>query len=663
MSGDAGRVTLRTVPDDDADLDRTIGEADVVRRAFDSLPSFIVAFDGAEHRYVAANAATRAVFSAVRLGVRANDLFPEFEGQNLIKILDRVYRTGEIQLGREWRFQFDPDRSGTMQEIFGDIVVSPRRAPDGTIEGTQVMLTDATAQVQERMASEARAAELSERYTQVRDLAILVQRALLSPSVPVLPGADIAAEYLVAAQDTGAGGDWFEAMPGQSGAAFLVIGDVVGHGVEAAAVMAQLRTAIRLQLLAGKSVSESLTAVNEFSQFVPGSKAATLCIGRLDTYTGAFEYCTAGHPPPLLISAGIPRFLEPTGAGPLGSGIGFPTVTEHLDLGDAVLLYSDGIVERPGRPLAASTAEFADVAARVLDGSAFPIATPTRPVQRLCSQTLELMLRTTGYNDDVTLLAVQRRTPPLALKLTVDADIHAAGEVRAPLRNWLSGIGADDMDVMIIVQILSEFVENSYEHGYRSTTGDGIDVEATLDDHGMVHASVTDRGQWKTPSADPGMRGRGLMLADALATDSHVVGGDSGTSASITHRLSRPARIVTEPNVVSVAEPSIGTEFSIAAVGDHCLIVTGDVDGASAPTLESRISRQSRSGTSPLTVDLSPVTHMGSTGLRVLAEALERARQRGTDFDLVAPPGSPAHHVLMLVGLPVVTGAVADGFD
>ncbi len=644
---------------DDPDLDNTIGKADVVRRAFDSLPLFIVAFAGPEHHYVAANAATRTAFPAVRLGVPARELFPEFEDQNLIEILNRVYRTGEIQQGREWRFQFDFDGSGTMQEVCGDIVVSPRCGPDGTIEGTQVMLTDVTAQVQERRAAEAREAELSERYAQVRDLGILVQRALLSPALPVLAGADIAAEYLVATQDAGAGGDWFEAVPGDDGSVFLVVGDVVGHGVEAAAVMAQLRTAIRMALLAGNDIHESLTAVDQFSKFVPGSKAATLCIGRLDAGTGAFEYCTAGHPPPLLISGGVPRFLEPTGAGPLGSGIGFPTRTETVDVDDAVLLYSDGIIERPGRPLAASTAEFADIASRVLGGSAFPIETTSRPVERLCSQTLELMLRTTGYNDDVTLLAAQRRTPPPPLKLTVDAAVQAAREVRGPLRAWLSDIGADEVDVMIIVQILCEFVENSFEHGYRSATAGPIDVEATLDGQGMVHASVTDRGQWKPPSADPGMRGRGLMLADALATESRIVGSDSGTTASITHRLCRPARIVIDPNVVPVTEHPAAHEFSTEIVDDR-LVVTGDVDNATAPTLETQIARKSRSGTYPLTVDLSSATHLGSSGLRVLAEALERARHHGTELALVASPGSPAHHVLMLVGLPLTTEAFAD---
>ena len=64
-----------------------------------------------------------------------------------------------------------------------------------------------------------------------------------------------------------------------------------------------------------------------------------------------------------------------------------------------------------------------------------------------------------------------------------------------------------------------------------------------------------------------------------------------------------------------------------------------------------------------MTLDLSTVTHMGSAGLRVLAEALERSRQHDTELGLIAPPGTPPHHVLMLVGLPVVTEVVIDRVD
>jgi anti-anti-sigma regulatory factor len=91
-------------------------------------------------------------------------------------------------------------------------------------------------------------------------------------------------------------------------------------------------------------------------------------------------------------------------------------------------------------------------------------------------------------------------------------------------------------------------------------------------------------------------------------------------------------------------------------------VVAGDVDNATSPTLETQIARKSRSGTYPLNVGLSSATHLGSSGLRILAEALERAPP-GTELALVASPGSPARHVLVLVGLPLATEAVADRFE
>ncbi|MBS2079302.1 PP2C family protein-serine/threonine phosphatase, partial [Mycobacterium tuberculosis] len=150
-----------------------------------------------------------------------------------------------------------------------------------------------------------------------------------------------------------------------------------------------------------------------FRKHVPGSNTATICVGALDFGTGEFRYCTAGHPPPLLVTSdATSRYLEPSGAGPLGSGTGFPVRTEFLDVGDSILLYTDGLIERPGRPLGASTAEFAELAANIAGGQrGFVIESSMRTIDRICSETLELLLRSTGYSDDVTLLAAQRRTP------------------------------------------------------------------------------------------------------------------------------------------------------------------------------------------------------------------------------------------------------------
>jgi anti-anti-sigma factor len=445
----------------------------------------------------------------------------------------------------------------------------------------------------------------------------------------------------------------------------LIVGDVVGHGVEAAAVMSQLRTALRMQITAGHTIVEALEAVDRFHEHVPGSESATVCVGSLDYATGEFQYCTAGHPPPLLVSAdAVSRYAEPSGAGPLGSGTGFPVRTEFLDVGDSVLLYSDGLIERPGRPLGASTAEFADLAATIAGGGGgFVIDAPARPIDRICSETLELLLRSTGYKDDVTLLAAQRCTPPPPLRITLDATIHAARTVRGRLREWLSEIGADADDICDVVHAVSEFVENAVEHGYTTEVSDwlsnGIVVEAALASDGNLHASVIDHGRWKEYSEGERGRGRGLAMAEALVSQVQITHGAGGTTASLTHRLSRTANFVTDTTVIrSTHQRPFDSEFvSLVGSGELAgrIVVSGDVDTTTASTLDRQIAVESRSGIASLTIDLSGVTHLGSAGVRALAAACDRARMQGGEFVLVAPPGSPAHHVLSLVQMPVVS--------
>jgi anti-anti-sigma factor len=648
------------------DWDKTVGAAEDVRRIFENVPAMLVGLEGPDHRFNAANAAYRAfspTFAVV--GKPAREVYPELESQQIYEMFDRVYQTGEPQAGSEWRLQADYDGSG-VEERFFDFVVTPRRRADGSIEGVQLIFDDVTNRVRARLAAEARVEELSERYRHVRDSATVMQQALLAPSVPVVPGADITAEYLVAAEDTAAGGDWFDAMA-LGDRLVLVVGDVVGHGVEAAAVMSQLRTAVRMKIAAGHTIVEALEAVDRFHEQVPGSKSATLCVGSLDFATGEFQYCTAGHPPPLLVTADASsRYLQPSGAGPLGSGAGFPVRTEVLNVGDAIMLYTDGLIERPGRPLGASTAEFADLAASIASGGAFVIDTPARPIDRLCSETLELLLRSTGYSDDVTLLAVQRRTPTPPLRMTLDATVHAARTVRARLREWLWELGAGPDDISDVVHAISEFVENVVEHAYTAEVSDGVVVEAALTGDGNLRASVIDRGQWKDHREGEQDRGRGLAMAEALVSHAHLSHGADGTTATLTHRLSRPANFVTDP-LVSRAnyQRAIDCEF-VSIVGDAGrIVVSGDVDSNSASTLDRQIAVESRSGIAPLTIDLSAVTHLGSAGVSALAAARDRGRRQGGDCVLVAPPGSPAHHVLSLVQIPVVTSlaenVVAEG--
>jgi anti-anti-sigma factor len=646
------------------DWNRTVGAADDVRRTFENVPAMLVGLKGPDHRFVAVNAAYRAFNPTGNpVGKLAREVFPELESQQIYQMFDRVYETGEPQSGSEWRLQADYDGSG-VQERFFDFVVTPRRGEDGSIEGVQIVFDDVTHRVRARLAAEARMEELSERFRNVRDSATVMQQALLAPSVPVVPGADIAAEYLVAAEDTAAGGDWFDAIA-LGDRLVLVVGDVVGHGVEAAAVMSQLRTALRMQISLGYSIVEALELVDRFHEHVPGSKSATLCVGSLDFATGEFQYCTAGHPPPLLVSADAnSRYAEPSGAGPLGSGTGFPMRTEVLEVGDSVLLYSDGLIERPGRPLGASTAEFAKLAANIVGGSGgFVIGAPGRPIDRICSETVELLLRSTGYKDDVTLLAVQRRTPPPPFRMTVDATIDAARTVRARLREWLSAIGADAGGICDVVHAVSEFVENAVEHGYTTEVPDGVVVEAALAGDGSLHASVIDHGQWKDHREGERGRGRGLAMAEALVSEAQITHDAGGTTATLTHRLWRPANFITDATVSrSTQQRPVNSEF-VSLVGDTGrIVVSGDVDITTASTLDRQIAVESRSGIASLTIDLSGVTHLGSAGVSALAAARDQARIQGGEFVLVAPPGSPAHHVLSLVQMPVINSDPEDVF-
>jgi anti-anti-sigma factor len=643
----------------ESDWDHLVGKAETVRHAFESVPTMLCAFEGPRHVFAAANAAYRGLYpKATGLGRSAVEISPEVDGQRLQGVLDHVYQTGEAIRVPELRTQLDFDGSG-IQERYFDVVVAPWRRPDGTVGGVLNVVSDITEQVLARTAAEARANDLTDRYLRVRESAMVMQKALLAAAIPVLPGADIAAEYVVAAEETAAGGDWFDAVPCRDGTVALVVGDVVGHGVEAAAVMAQLRAATRLHLLAGRGVADTLSAVEGFAAHVTGARSATVCIGRLNTGTGEFEYCTAGHPPPLVVGGrAAPRYLAPSGAGPLCSGTGFPVLTETIDVGQAVLLYTDGVIERPGRPLSASTAELAEVAASVLAGVAFPLDDGLKPIDRLCSQTLELLLRRTGYSDDVTLLAAQRRLPPAPLHFSLPADRHAVGMARDRVRGWLSDVGADASDILMVEHAVCEYVDNAAQHAYDTTAGGEVIVEAALGDDGCVFVSVTDHGQWKERADPSANRGRGLSMADALVSQTTVRGSDKGTRAEIVHRLSRPARIVTDPRVTHVTRPSPAEahSFDVALDADGHLVVRGEVDSLSAPALAGYITVETQAGTRPAHIDLTGVTHLGSAGVSVLAEARERALNHHTAFTLVAPPGCPAHHVLTLVNLPMAGG-------
>ncbi|MFA1548390.1 SpoIIE family protein phosphatase [Actinomadura chokoriensis] len=647
--------------DDEEALERRIGDARTVREVFEAIPAALVGLSGPDHTLVAANAAYRALLGHDGLlGRNVRDMAAEAVGQQLLGALDRPFTTGRPELINEWRVQIDRGEGLAPEDVYIDGVIVPRRDAGGTITGLAAIVHDVTERVRDRQSAQRRASEAEERYAEARDVIDVLQRQLLPPGLPIVPGLPVGASYLLADADT-AGGDWFDAVPLPDGRTALVIGDVVGQGVAASAAMGQLRAVLHDRLDQDADIGQALAAADRLANRLPAARAATVCVAAVAPADGRVTYCTAGHPPPLLIpSGGQARYLPASGGGPLGTGSGFPLADDRLGVGDLLLLYSDGIIERPGLDVRASTVEFAQAATDIAAGRA--LREEWLPaVDRLTTQTLELLVRVTGHTDDITLLAAQRTDPPPPLLLDIAAEPAAIPAVRKAVDEWLYDLGARAEDVVLLRHGIGELVTNAVEHAYGPASPGGVRLRAELTSSGSTEIEVSDGGRWREHRAGAD-RGRGLAMASDFVDDLGVETGPSGTTAAVRHRLTRPARLLTTGDVTpSPPAPAWPDPPELMLILDQPsaeaarIRVDGPLDAATAGQLREELRLRTRGGTHPLTVDLTGVTHLASAGVAVLHEAAARTAAPGRPFLLYAPAGSPAQHVLSTVALPHTT--------
>ena len=673
----------------DDKLGQLTGDAAVVRDAFEQLPVVLMALDGPDHRLAAMNAAYRAFTgrSGV-IGVAYRDAFPELAGQQVYELFDRVYATGETETGTEWRAQIDLGPQG-IREIFADFTVTPRRAADGSVNGLLIMATDVTGRVAEQRAARRRAADAERRNPAGRGIVAELQEALLPTSLPVLPRARIAARYLVAGQEQAAGGDWFDAIPLDGGCVALVVGDVVGHGVAASAAMGQLRAVLAELLAAEKDLGQVLQRADAFAARMPTLRAATLALAVLDPAAGTLRYTTCGHPPPLVIGAdGTARYLAGTRTGPLGTGSAPVLASSGLGPGELVLLYSDGLIERPNRTLAEGMAQLAAVAAdaaanRSLAPLSIEHSADSAAAERVCQLTIELLTRTGGHADDITALAAQRMADPVpALHLSLPSERPSLTTARDAFAGWLSrlDVAADDWEALHLAMV--EVFTNAIEYAYPPDEPGTIELDATLEDDGRVACLVTDHGTWRTPDPVEEDRGHGLMVAGHVVDKllvSHP-GSDGmatphGTRVTLRHRLRRPAVLASgrwgehaahpaEPPFTvdtavtagAAAGPASGAVAGAASGAAAQALVGGPVDITTADLLARRLLSVSRGGTVSLVADLTGVTQLASAGVRALYQVSEQLAAHGRELILVAAAGSAADLVLDLVRLDHVIG-------
>ncbi|WP_432522363.1 SpoIIE family protein phosphatase [Kineococcus sp. SYSU DK006] len=492
------------------------------------------------------------------------------------------------------------------------------------------------------------AEETAARYARARDVEAELQRALLPAQLPLLPRLDLAAQYLVAGAEQAAGGDWFDALALPDGRVALVVGDVVGHGVVASAVMSQLRTVLSERLGAGAGLDAALDALRTFAAGVPGARAATACVAVVDTAAGDVEYRTLGHPSPLLVAAdGSARPLPRTGAAPLGGPAGGGTGTARLEDGELLVLHSDGLLEGvAGDPLR--------LVAGALAGDAGAGAAG-RAVQRVCERAARAVREGGPLVDDVTVLAAQRRPAPAPLRLAAPAVPTAPLVLRRGLRAWLEGLEVEPRQRQLVELAAGEAVTNAVEHAYAGGGTGTVQLSGELADDGVLHLAVTDRGRWRQPAALPGDRGRGLALMGIEGGRVRVEATAAGTTVRLARRLHRPvafdagASALPAPAGARVVPDELRWSAAVGAAGP-VLRVEGPLEAGGAPGLREEVLRLARHGSLPVTVELSATAPLASAGVQVLVDVLERLGPDGVR--LVAADSSIAAAVLDLASLP-----------
>ncbi|QGV76953.1 ATP-binding SpoIIE family protein phosphatase [Streptomyces ficellus] len=342
-------------------------------------------------------------------------------------------------------------------------------------------------------------------YSRERETVLTLQRALLPRAAPSTPGLHVASSYQPAVEPSGVGGDWFDVVPLPSGRTALVVGDVMGHGLAAAATMGRLRSVARTLLGLDIAPERVLARLDLAARDLEEDQVATCLCAVYDPAERTFRLASAGHLPPLLIDgAGEASFMEVPAGAPLGAGvIPYDPVTLEVPEPARLMLYTDGLIKSREVDIETQLGRLREA-----------VGGPRPELSLSCDVTSTRFVGEGGtpFDDAVVLVAEARPLPDGELHVwPLPSDGSAAGEARRLVRSQLERWSLPDL-VDVTELVVSELVGNALRYG-------GGPDRLRLIRHERLCVEVSDSGpdlpqiQHAPLSAEGG---RGLQLINML---------------------------------------------------------------------------------------------------------------------------------------------------
>ncbi|MDN5857844.1 MAG: SpoIIE family protein phosphatase [Pseudonocardia sp.] len=446
--------------------------------------------------------------------------------------LAEVVRTaGPLWPGHDASPTQRPIVGGAPTELPGQVAIPLTLA--GTAVGAFSMDFDAPAALDptDRAALLVRATQYAQALERARlretehEVATVLQRSLLPGTLPELDRVHSVARYRPGALNTQAGGDFYDVLELDGRRVALVVGDVVGHGPRAAAIMGRLSAAATGYLLDGRAPAATLERLDRFATRQPEALGSTCVCLTLDRATGEIVWAGAGHPPVVVVEPEVTSLLE-EGSGVVLGVRGRPPYIQArrcIAPGSIIVAYTDGLVERRGEVIDTGMDRLRTIVERLRG----------QPVEEIADTVLDELVGDDPPGDDIAFVVL--RWLPGPARTSVSAQPGSLAELRRSVARWSTGSGLPGHQIAQLQLTIGEAATNIVEHAYRdrpATQPPGeIELELEHLTSRAVRATVRDTGRWRAP--DIGRpNGHGLAVLCRIAEDVTVVADERGTTVS-----------------------------------------------------------------------------------------------------------------------------------